>query len=244
MIRPTYAALTIALATLSITACSAKSISGGSDVPATGSGGERRFAVSGFDEVGLSTSADVDIRVGPDFSVVATGAPAALDKLRVRKSGNTVDLGQERGVSWSRGDTLHITITMPRIKGASIGGSGSISVDRVAGDSFDGNIGGSGRLSLAQVNVTTASFAVGGSGAIDAAGHARRTEVSIGGSGKVRNSGLVAEDADITIAGAGDVQVNATRAASVSLVGSGDVTVTGGAKCKVSKMGSGKVRCG
>lgn len=232
----------LAALALPLAACSAH---GGDDrgVTPTGSGGERRFAVSGFDTVGLSTSADVDIHVGPGFSVVATGTPAALDRLRVRQDGHGLDLGQQKGVTWSRGDKVRFAITMPRIAAAAIGGSGSITVDRVQGDRFEGSIGGSGRLTVGGMQVDRAEWSIGGSGDIAATGRARATTVSIGGSGNVRAAGLRTDTAEVTIAGAGDVQANAARTAKVTIVGSGNATITGGAKCQVTKMGSGKVNC-
>ena len=54
---------------------------------------------------------------------------------------------------------------------------------------------------------------------------------------------LDATDADVSIAGSGNVRARATGTADVSIMGSGDVEVTGGAKCDVSKHGSGDVRC-
>lgn len=245
MNRVASVALGLGMLALFTTACSAHDAPAAqSDVAPGGSGGERRFAVTGFDSVGLSGAANADIRVGPGFSVVATGTPAALDKLRVRKKGSGLDLGLKRGVSLLRGERVHFTITMPRIAAASIGGSGSITVDRVPEGAFEGNIGGSGTLVVRGMNVSSASFNIGGSGDVTATGRARRTAISIGGSGDIHNAGLVAEQAEVTLAGAGDVAANATRSAQVTLVGSGNVTITGGAKCEVTKMGSGSVRCG
>jgi hypothetical protein len=227
-----------------LAACSAEASDGnGTEVPATGSGGERRFAARDFDMVGLSSSADVTVSVGPTFSVVATGSPAMLDRLRVRQNGHSLDLGTKKGVWSGGGEQVHFVVTLPRLTGAAIGGSGSITVDRVAGDSFEGNIGGSGHLTVNNMQVRRASWNIGGSGDITAAGRAGETSVSIGGSGKVRNAGLRADTAEVTIAGAGNVAANAARTADVTIVGSGDVVITGGAKCQVTKMGSGSVRC-
>lgn len=247
MIRPVHLPILFALAAIPVAACS-YARGGGDDqdgVAASGTGGTRTYAVSGFDTVGLGGSGDVEVRVGHAFSVTATGAPATLDKIRVVQSGTSLDLGWKRGTRWSGGDgKVRYVVTMPRIAGASIGGSGTVVVDRVEGEAFEGNIGGSGRLDLRNVRVQRASFAIGGSGNVAAAGRARDLNVSIGGSGKLLLQPLVAETADLTIAGAGSVEANVARTAKVTIVGSGNVTVTGGAKCSVTKMGSGNVRCG
>jgi hypothetical protein len=209
----------------------------------SGSGGERHYAADGFDTIALGTSADVAVHVGGAYSVVATGSPAALDTLKVQREGHTLKLGQRRGVHWGQGEKVRFTVTLPRIAGADIGGSGSMAVDRAEGPQFSGNIGGSGSIDVRAMRVDKASFAIGGSGSVKAAGSASRLGVSIGGSGGVQAPALVAETADISVAGAGSIRATVRRSASVSIVGSGDVILTGGAKCSVSKMGSGNVRC-
>ena len=231
------------LAMIALPACS---VASGEDagVAASGTGDRRSFAVRDFDEVALAAVGDVEVRTGGDWSVTATGSPAALARLRVTKDGDTLKLDRRRSVDWPNGEKVRFLVTMPRIAGASIGGAGSITVDRVGGDAFEGNIGGSGRLDVRGMQVGAASFNIGGSGDVTAAGRARSLEVSIGGSGNVRAAPLTTETAEVTIAGAGRVDATATRTAEVTVMGSGDVTIAGGAKCSVTKMGGGKVRCG
>lgn len=241
---PAIACSLVALA-LPVAACS---MSWGDDdakgVAPSGTGGTRSYAVRDFDAVALGAAGDVDVRVGGDWSVTATGTPEALDKLVVERDGHTLKLGRRRGVQWSGGDKVRFNVTMPRIGEASIGGSGSITVDRVPQGDFTGNIGGSGKLDVRGLGVDKAEFSIGGSGTVTAAGRARSLEVNIGGSGDVHVAPLSAETADITIAGAGKVDATASRHADVTILGSGNVTVGGGAKCSVTKMGAGNVRCG
>lgn len=227
-------------------ACSASASSedGKPGVAATGSGNERHYAIADFDTVGLAAGGDVEVRVGPGFSVIATAAPETLDKIKVERDGHALKLGWRNGVHWGGNDKVRYTVTMPRIAGADIGGSGTITVDRVEGGTFEGNIGGSGTLDLRGVRLDKAVFSIGGSGDVVAAGAARALEVNIGGSGDVRALPLRAQTADISIAGAGKVRATVTRAAKVTIVGSGDVTIGGGATCSVTKMGSGTVDCG
>lgn len=244
---PRLPLLAAALATvaLPVAACSMSwSDDQGSAVAPSGTGGTRSYAVRDFDAVALGAAGDVDVRVGGDWSVTATGTPEALDKLSVGRDGDTLKLGRRNGVSWGRGDKVRFTVTMPRIDEASIGGSGSITIDRVPGGDFEGNIGGSGKLDVRGLAVEKAEFSIGGSGTVLAAGRARSLEVNIGGSGDVDVAPLSVETADITIAGAGKVNATASAHADVTILGSGNVTVGGGAKCSTTKMGVGNVRCG
>ena len=241
-----FPAIAIAVLALPITACSAHwngDDDGKPGIASTGTGGERHWAVSGFDAVNVAAAGDVQVRVGPAFSVSATGAPAMLDKVKIVQDGHTLDIGRRRGVDWGSGK-LHFIVTMPAIKGAGIGGSGTIAIDRVEGNAFEGNIGGSGSLNIAAMKVGKTSFNIGGSGDVAAAGTTQSLSVSIGGSGSIKATALSAQTADISIAGAGNVATTVAKTAAVTIMGSGDVTVAGGAKCSVTKMGGGSVHCG
>ena len=231
------------LAAIALPACSFAS-GEEAGVQPTGGGDRRSYAVRDFDRVALAAVGDVEVRTGGEWSVVATGAPAALDRLRVTKDGRTLKLDRNRGADWPQGARVRFVVVMPRITGADIGGAGSITVDRATGDAFEGNIGGSGRLDVRGLDVGNASFNIGGSGDVTAAGRARQLEVSIGGSGNVRALPLATEVAEVTIAGAGRVDATASGTADITIMGSGDVTIAGGAKCEVTKMGGGTVRCG
>lgn len=239
-------AIAIALFAMPVAACSAHwtdKDDGKPGIAASGSGGERHWTVSGFDSVDIAAAGDVQVHVGPAFSLTATGSPDLLDKVRITRDGHTLGIGRRRGVSWGEGK-LQFVLTMPAIAGAGIGGSGTIAIDRVEGKAFEGNIGGSGKLDVAGMKVGKASFNIGGSGNVSAAGTAQSLSVSIGGSGSVKATPLSAQTADISIAGAGNVAATVAHSADVSIMGSGDVTIAGGAKCSVTKMGAGNVHCG
>lgn len=246
--RPFHAPIVLALLAVPVAACSFSWNGDDDDKPgvaASGQGGTRTYAVRDFDTVALAAGGDVEVRVGPAFSVTATGSPETLDKVKVSRDGDTLTLGWRRGISWNRGSgKVRYLVTMPRIAGADIGGAGNITIDHAEGDRFEGNIGGSGKLDVRGMRVDKAEFSIGGSGDVAAVGAARSLEISIGGSGKVRAQPLRAETGEVTIAGAGDVQATITRSADVTIMGSGDVTIGGGAKCNVTKMGGGTVRCG
>lgn len=245
MIRRRYAPMLLGLLALPVAACSMSwNDDGGEGIAAQGSGGQRSWAVRDFDKVVLAAAGDVEVRVGPDFAVSATGDPSVLDTLKIERDGSSLQLARKRGVQWGKTDKVRFLVTMPRIREADIGGSGTITIDRVPEGTFEGNIGGSGRLTVHGLAVDKAEFAIGGSGDVAADGRARMVKVAIGGSGTVKADGLRAESGDITIAGAGNVSANIARDADVTIMGAGDVTVTGGAKCKVTKLGSGRVNCG
>jgi hypothetical protein len=212
----------------------------------SGSGTSRIYAVSGFDKIGLAGADDAVVTVGPAFSVRAEGPSEELDRLRIDKNGDTLEIGRKRnsfGWSASRGKvTVHVTL--PALSGASLSGSGDMRVDRVSGGSFAGEAAGSGHLTLDRMAVDAASFSIAGSGTVTGAGTARSLQIDIAGSGELQAAGLTAARAKVNIAGSGSARASVVGDAEVSLLGSGDADLGPKARCHVSKLGSGEAHCG
>ena len=240
----------LAVAALSLAACSA-TIGGGSGddgqpgIPAQGAGATRTYAVTGFTGIDLRGADDVDVSVGPGFSVRADGDPAVLDRLKIEKVGDTLRVGRvaTSGWHWS-GKETKVSITLPALAAVSVAGSGNMTVDHVTGARFAGNGAGSGRLAIAQLTVDDAHFNLAGSGDLKLAGTARQLSVSIAGSGQVEARDLTANSADISVAGSGGLRATVNGPAKVSMLGSGSVDLGSGAQCQTSKLGSGSVHCG
>lgn len=239
----------VILAALPLAACSFSSSDQDSApaIAATGSGTARSFAVTDFTGVDLRGSDDVDVRVGSGFSVRAEGPSEELDKLKIDRKGDALRVGRVdgNGLGWISGGKakVKIYVTMPRIASANVAGSGSMTIDRIEGQKFEGNAAGSGDLSIAALSLDKGEFAVAGSGGMKLAGTTRNFSAKIAGSGDIDAAGLKASEAEIAIAGSGSVTAVVNGPADISLVGSGDVDLGKGAKCSVSKIGSGTATC-
>ena len=242
---------TLAIALLlPLAACNAGASSGDTDdgtpgITAQGTGNTRTYAVADFTGVDLRGADDVDVRVGPGFSVRADGDPQLLDRLKIIKVGTTLRISRTNTAGWNwSGDDAKIAITLPRLVEASAAGSGDMTIDRVAEERFRGAVAGSGSLSVAALQVQQADISLAGSGDAKLAGNARQLKVSIAGSGDVDAGGLNANGAEVSIAGSGSINAAVDGPAKVSIAGSGDVDLGDKAQCQTSKLGSGTIRCG
>jgi len=220
----------------------------GADAEARDPGPEvtRNYQVGAFDKIEVAGPYDVNVVSGGQGAISAKGGSSLLDETDVVVENGTLKIRprKQKGVrwNWAHGKAA-FTVNAAALRGASIAGSGGISVDKVAGD-FEGDVAGSGDLKLGAVAGGKIKLGITGSGNVAAAGKADSVDLSIAGSGDIRAGGLASRTADVSIAGSGAIAANASDSADVSIMGSGDVEVTGGAKCKVSKAGSGNVSCG
>ena len=218
----------------------------GSGAAASGAGATRTYQVTGFNGIDLRGSDDVDVRVGAGFSIRAEGPAEQLDRLRIDRDGDTLDIGRQKNSNfgWSKGAKVKIFVTVPRLTDASVSGSGNMAIDRIEGSSFEGGVAGSGNLDVAALRVDDARFSVAGSGNVHASGTVRSLKVEIAGSGDVDATRLRAQSASVEVAGSGSVRAVVDGPAQVDMMGSGDVDLGPNARCTTSKMGSGSVRCG
>ncbi len=250
----TIAVLPLALA-MTVTACSGADRADG-DQPAkaeakpvvdAGPVASKGYALSGFSEVKVTGPDDVTIRQGDSFSISAKGPQAVLDRLEIEVDGPTLSIGRKRegfGFSSREDDDVEISITMPRLNGVRLTGSGSIDADSIDGDAVEAVVTGSGDLKIAKLTAKRADLTVSGSGDIEiGGGTVGAGEYGITGSGDIDADGLVAQTLEVSVTGSGNVEAQATGAAEVSILGSGDVTLGGGAKCSSRQLGSGTVTC-
>jgi Putative auto-transporter adhesin, head GIN domain len=233
----------LALPLFVLAACSA----GQSASRSAGPAGARSFSVGNFDAVSLDGSDDVRVVRGAATSVVASGAPDVLDKLDIRVEGSTLKVSRKRqgwGMHWARDGGAKIVVTVPTLNGATVAGSGNMTVDRADGQAFDASVAGSGSLQLASLTLRRAKLSVAGSGELIAVGSTDVGDLSLSGSGDLNAAQLASRRSDISVTGSGNARAAASESAAISLAGSGDATVTGTTKCTVSKVGSGEAHCG
>lgn len=210
----------------------------------------RNYAVGGFDAIDVSGPYDVEVRTGGNPSVSATGPQKMIEGMVVEVQAGRLLIhpqGEHRmfNISWGSNRNVRVQVTVPKLQGATLTGSGDMHVDHIQGPSFEGKLTGSGDLGVGSFDVQTLKLTLTGSGDVKAgSGRAQSVVYALSGSGDLDARGVQAQTADISVTGSGDASANATATANVSVMGSGDVSVTGGAKCAISKHGSGDVDCG
>lgn len=212
-------------------------------VQGQGDGDTRTYAVADFANVDLRGSDDVQVTVGPAFSVRAEGPPGVLGHLKIERDGDTLKIGRRSG-SWSDDGEARVLVAMPAIARARIAGSGDMTIDRATGARFTAQVAGSGTLSVRALAVSATDLDIAGSGDIKAAGSAGTLSINIAGSGDVDAPDLRATGATISVAGSGDVRAKVNGRATVNALGSGDVDLGPDARCETRRLGSGEVRCG
>ncbi|HEX8106398.1 MAG TPA: head GIN domain-containing protein [Kofleriaceae bacterium] len=175
--------------------------------------------VPAFSAVEVAGSFDAEIAVGPESHVEITGDDNIVPLVTSDVHGDRLEIGTRKNVRPSV--RLVARITVPRLTGIRLTGSGDIAAHGVQADHL--------RVILS------------GSGTIRADGTAHEAEIDVTGSGTVALDKLAAERVRVSVSGSGDVAVAASKALDVSITGSGDVTYRGDPELKKQISGSGNV---
>lgn len=208
--------------------------------------GEMTYEVGEFDQISTAGPQNVVVTFGDAFSVRSEGSPRALALLEATVDNGRLTIGPESGFNWFASGQLEGTtfyVTLPALRSVTTAGSGSVQVDRIEGDRFEGTVGGPGTISIGLLKVDEADLTVTGSGNVVATGDVREARVTIAGSGEIQAGALRSKIASVTIGGSGDVTLAVEEEAKVAVTGSGDVDIAGPASCSVTRMGGGEVRC-
>ena len=208
------------------------------------------FNISGFTEIELSTSADLKITIGDEYSVVLTGDARRIENIELDVSGDELEISSNRRFSFfgrNEKGYLNIAITMPNIESMEINGSGDAEIMGVDNDELflnvngsgdlyvtgkskkvDIEINGSGDIEMDEVTGNDVDIEVNGSGNVEFnGGTCDRLEIEVDGSGDIDARDLVCRDVDIDVSGSGNSRVHATERLTFDSNGSGKVDVFG-----------------
>ena len=138
--------------------------------------------------------------------------------------------------------TLEYHLTVPRINGVAISGSGDVvGQSDFNVNTFEAIIKGSGDMSLA-IDARRLAADISGSGSINLTGKTEEFQVSIKGSGDIRAHNLEAKNAVVVISGSGDCRLKTLESLQATIKGSGDVLYSGRPRVESHIKGSGSVK--
>ncbi|MES2173550.1 MAG: head GIN domain-containing protein [Pseudomonadota bacterium] len=211
---------------------------------APASAATRGYTITSFDAIRVDAPVTVILTTGAGASARAEGDQGALDRLKVDVSGRLLTITMERtrpGEKSGGAATLRLSTAM--VQRIVLTGGGSVSIDRMKGQSGQIVLGGNGDVSVAAVDLDRVDVALAGGGRVTMAGRAGVAAIRVNGPGALAAEPLIARQASVTNEGPGSITLTADVTARVTTTGSGDVTITGKAACTIDNRGAGRVRC-
>jgi hypothetical protein len=199
--------------------------------------------VSFADKIKLAGSYDIELVKGSIPGVVVEADENLLPYLKTRTEGDWLVIKTDNFISLDPSKKIKITITTENLRAISIAGSGNVfGTDKMScSDKMDLRIAGSGDVNL-NINAPKVFTEIAGSGNVTLAGETKDQEIRIAGNGDYLCQGLKSENADVHIAGSGDVRLFVDNKLNIRIAGSGDVYYQGNATVEQHIAGNGQIK--
>ncbi|HWW57248.1 MAG TPA: head GIN domain-containing protein [Sphingopyxis sp.] len=214
--------------------------------PATAA--EKRFGLTSFEVIEVNADYIIEVAMRAPVGAVATGPQDALDRLSVEARDGRLIIGQRQFAGdekrrTSRG-AVTIRINAATLRSATMGGAGSLQIDRLKGNRVVVGLRGPGRLSVGAIETDRLSVMMIGNGTMTLGGTAKQAQMTLSGAGLFDAGTLAVDELIFDSEGAGDHMLNAVKRAAVTTRGIGRTVVLGRPVCTVRNLGSGSVQCG
>ena len=199
--------------------------------------------VADFTKIEAAFSGDVEFIQSASKGVQVEAAQNIQHYIITEVKGNTLILKTKPNVN-IRGGSVTVYVSNPGLAGATLSGSGNISVkSEITGDDMDLRISGRGNIYLPKLAATSLNAQITGSGNIEINGGATNAQdITITGNGNYRAQPMRSEHAKVKVTGSGEARVWAENSLNIQISGSGDVWYAGNPAINTSISGSGKVR--
>jgi hypothetical protein len=212
------------------------------------SAAEKRFGLSSFEAIEVTADVNVEVVARAPVSAVATGSPAALDRLTVEARDGKLVIGQKiyAGDENRRQPLEPVTlrINAANLQSATLVGAGSLQVDQLKGTRVMIGLRGPGRVTVGTVTSDRLTVAMIGNGTMTLGGTAKTAQMTLSGAGVVDAGKLKVDELVSDSEGTGDHVFNAVKSAAITARGVGKTVVLGRPVCTVRNAGSGTVQCG
>lgn len=201
--------------------------------------------LKGFSQVSFGIPGDLEIKFGPEFSVVLEGLRNDINEVETEIIGDKLIIRQERW-GFDFRENVDVYITMPELTGLGVSGSGKAKIlnNIKEADDITLSVSGSGRLITAGIIADNMHCSISGSGniVIESAGNADRGGISISGSGSYSGEDFEIDNLQVNVSGSGNCLCKVGDSLKASVSGSGNITYAGDPKIDARISGSGHVR--
>ena len=212
------------------------------------SAAEKRYGLTSFEAIEVNADVAVEVVTRAPVSAVASGSPDALDRLSVEARDGRLIISERQfpGDEKRRAPRGAVTVRVnaANLRSATIGGAGSLQIDRLKGTRVTIGLRGPGRLSVGAIDTDRLSAVMIGNGTMTLGGTAKTAQMTLSGAGVFDASALSVGALTFESEGAGDNVVRAVKTAAVTARGIGKTVVLGKPVCTVRNIGNASVTCG
>lgn len=205
----------------------------------------RNFGITSFQKVRIEGPFRVTLHTGVAPYARAVGSQAALDRVDIDTSGNTLtirnSLSAWGGYKGQDSGTVEIVLGTHELSSAWMSGSGTIAIDRVKAQTFDLAVNGSGGAEIGDARVDQLTVNLTGTSSARLAGQAGKVTVQVRGVSSLAAGSLTADNAVLNADGAATIEASVRDTVKVNASGPATIRLGGRPSCTLKVSGSAEV---
>jgi hypothetical protein len=188
----------------------------------------RDFHVEKFNALAISVSGAIDIRQDGSEGLSIATDDNLLKEIEVEVVHGTLKIHPKNNVRLNS-TGMHVVVHLKDLQSLSLAGFDKVHVDIASLNTarLHASMGGSGSINIQKLATQELKVDIGGSGNFSANGKAEIASYAIGGSGNVDTGALKSDTVTVSIGGSGKLVVAAKSKLNVSVGGSGEVQYYG-----------------
>ena len=205
----------------------------------------RNFGIESFDRIRVDGPFKVKLTTGVPPFAKATGSPKGLDRVAIDVQGRTLVVRPEKA-TWSgypgeEQGPVEISLGTHELSAAWLNGTGSLTISKVEGLTFDLSIQGTGMIRIDQADVDQLRVTAGGTANVALAGKTGKLTATIRGLSNLDAEKLITKDAKIGAEGPATIKANITNDATINASGVATIALAGDPTCITKLTGSASV---
>ena len=196
-------------------------------------------ALADFNKIDYQIEGNLIVRKASENRIEIEGSSNQLNYIKTKVENGRLKIYSSQCL---KNTDLNFVVYTEDLSEVKLAGSGDVEVmDDFASKELNFEVSGSGKLSApAEAELVTTKLS--GSGSITLEGYCQNFESQISGSGKIHGYALVANSANATISGSGDLEIFVNSTLTSNISGSGSVRYKGNPPIVNSNIsGSGRV---
>jgi hypothetical protein len=216
---------------------------GGKRVRGNGKITTQSRAITAFTGVDVSGNIDIYVRQDSVVSVKIETDENLLEYVQITVSGGTLDIQSEKGFNLRPSKSIKVYVSGPSFKHFEASGACDIYSENQISSSEPVTINLSGACNVKmELKTPKVGVDLSGAGTVTLKGETKDFSVDGSGSTDVNCFGLMTENTDIEMSGAGDAEVFASVNLKVHVSGAADVKYKGNATVSQEVSGAGSVK--
>lgn len=198
----------------------------------------RRYTPGPFDAVSISGSATIRLVQGGEDSVVIEGDDDAQDAVRLDVDDRALRIRPAGAWKFWRSKELQMTVTLRELKRIEISGAADVvAAEPLRVKELQIRIAGAGNVRLDRLRAEKLEVSIAGVGTAQFAGSTEQLVLKIAGRGVYLGENFASQAASLSVSGAGDVKVWATKELTAQVSGVANVDFWGPAVVRRSSSG-------